>query len=90
MHINTGIENRKSSKATRKELEKIIKNAGGFINFKSVTKETNYLIVGNDGNQCWAFSTYGRKVERTIELRKKGLKIMIIQENDFWDAVENL
>jgi len=80
----------KSSKATRKELEKIIKNAGGFINFKSVTKETNYLIVGNDGNQCWAFSTYGRKVESAIELRKQGFKMMIIQENDFWDAVKNL
>ena len=60
--------------------------AGGI--FKdSVVKNTDFLIVGDEGNPCWAFSCYGRKVEKAIELRKSGSKIQIVHENDFWDCV---
>lgn len=75
-----------SSKATRSEIAKIIESKGGIFN-NSVTKNTNYLIVGGEGNPCWAFACYGRKVEKAIELRKKGIPIIIVHENDFWDEV---
>lgn len=42
--------------------------------------------VGNNGNMCWAYSCYGRKVEKAIELRKKGDNIVIVNEVDFWDS----
>ena len=54
----------------------------------SVSKKTNYLIVGDDGNPCWAYACYGRKVEKAINLRKEGAQIIIVHENDFWDEVE--
>lgn len=76
-----------SSKITRKEFENIVTGQGG-IYHNSVTQKTDYLIVGNSGNPCWAFSCYGRKVEKAIELRKKGLPIIIVHENDFWDAID--
>ena len=52
-----------------------------------MTQKTDYLIVGNEGNPCWAFSCYGRKVEKAVELRKKGSNIQIINEDDFWNAL---
>lgn len=76
----------KSSKATRSEIANIVQDAGGKYH-DSVIQKTNYLIVGNEGNTCWAFACYGRKIEKAIELRKKGHHIMIINEIDFWDCM---
>jgi len=75
-----------SSRATRAEMEKIVLSRGGQVS-KSVTKNTDFLIVGDNGNPCWAFSCYGRKIEQAIGYRKKGARIIIAHEVDFWDAV---
>lgn len=74
----------KSSKASRKELAALIADKGGI--FKdSVVRELDYLIVGADGNPCWAYSCYGRKIEQVIDLRKNGFPILLVHEYDFWD-----
>lgn len=78
-----------STKTSRSEINKLILSLGG-IYHDGVVSDTDYLIVGNDGNKCWAFSCYGRKVEKAVTLRKKGKKIAIIHENDFWDTVEDI
>jgi NAD-dependent DNA ligase len=75
-----------SAKGTRNEIAKIIINKGGIFN-NNVTKKTDYLIVGGEGNPCWAFSCYGRKVEKAVQLRKEGQQIIIIHESDFWDEI---
>ena len=78
-----------SSKTTRSGLKNIIESLHGkFTN--SVSSKTDYLIIGGDGNPCWAYSCYGRKVEDAINLRKKGKKVIIVHENDFWDTIEDL
>lgn len=75
-----------SGRAKRKDIaETIIKMGGEFNN--NVTQKTDFLIVGSDGNPCWAFSCYGRKVEKAVNFRKTGLPIIILHENDFWDEV---
>lgn len=56
---------------------------------ETVSKYTDYLIVGNRGNPCWKFSCYGRKIDAAMQLRKNGAKVQIINENDFWDAVND-
>ena len=76
-----------SKKATRNEIADIICDRGGYYNDR-VTKGTDYLIVGADGNPCWAFSCYGRKVEKAVDLRKEGKHIVIVHEYDFWDEVD--
>lgn len=78
----------KSVKASRAQLSAKIEELGG-VHIERVTKDLNYLIIGSDGNPCWAFSCYGRKVEKAVEYRKKGLPLLIIHENDFWDSVED-
>jgi NAD-dependent DNA ligase len=75
-----------SSRGTRNEIAEMIINNGGSFN-NNVTKKTDYLIVGGEGNPCWAFSCYGRKVEKAVQLRKEGSQIIIVHENDFWDEL---
>lgn len=75
-----------SCKATRAEMKQQIERLGG--TFKSsVSKNTDYLVVGSGGNPCWAYSCYGRKIEEAIELRKSGSKVLIVNELDFWGSM---
>lgn len=78
-----------SARATRKEIETQLNSLGGVFE-NNVTQKTNYLIVGDGGNPCWAFACYGRKVEKAITLRKAGHTLSVIHEFDFWDSVEDL
>jgi NAD-dependent DNA ligase len=75
-----------SNKATRNEIVCKIKNVGGTI-IGNVRENLNYLIVCSAGNQCWAFSCYGRKIEKAVNYRKNGARIIIVHENDLWDAL---
>lgn len=78
-----------STKASRNEIAKIITELGGIFK-NNPTNKTKYLVVGNNGNPCWALSCYGRKVEDAIKRRKNGQQLLIVNETDFWDAVEDL
>jgi NAD-dependent DNA ligase len=76
-----------SMRGTRTELVNEITKRGGAFS-PSVTSKTQYLVIGSAGNPCWAFSCYGRKVERAVEYRKEGTPIIIVHETDFWNAIE--
>jgi hypothetical protein len=76
----------KSSRSTRSEIAAVVQRLGGTF-VPSVKGTLDYLVIGNEGNRCWAFACYGRKIEQAIELRKMGSRMMIVHENDFWDAV---
>ena len=78
-----------SPKYSRKEFSEIVTKLGGkFIN--SISKKVNYLVIGADGNPCWAYACYGRKVEEAVSLRKQGERIQLVHENDFHDAVADI
>lgn len=76
-------------RGNRENLQKDIIKLGG-IPTDSITKKTDYLIVGDNGNPAWAFSCYGRKVEKAINLRKDGHTITLVHEFDFSDIVDDL
>lgn len=76
-----------SSRVRRKDFADIVKSTGATFS-ESLRKSTNYLVVGDSGNPCWAFSAYGRKVERAKAMRKSGHSILIVHEIDFWDALD--
>lgn len=78
-----------SERMKRKDIGEVITSFGGIFK-NSVTNKTRYLIVGNKGNPCWAFSCYGRKVEEAIERRKDGQLLTIVNEYDFWDIIDDL
>jgi NAD-dependent DNA ligase len=77
-----------STKAKRGELVGHVTRRGGAFR-PSVGQNTDFLVIGADGNPCWAFACYGRKVEQAVELRKKGHRIILVHEADFWDALED-
>jgi hypothetical protein len=79
--VFTGI----SERAPRKVIaEHIVKREG---ELSENVAASHYLVVGNNGNPAWAFACYGRKVEKAMQLRKEGRKIVIVNEVDFWDAI---
>lgn len=76
----------KSSRSKRTDIGDKVEALGGVYK-NTVSKKIDYLVIGNDGNPCWAYACYGRKIEQAIELRKLGGSILLVHENDFWDAV---
>lgn len=77
-----------SSRAPRSEIINVIKQYGG--NYSDfISKKINYLVVGDSGNRNWAYSCFGRKVEKVMRYRQEGCPIIIVHEYDFWDAVED-
>ena len=78
-----------SSKFKRNEFEKLVAGLGGK-STKNVSRQVDYLIIGAEGNPCWAYSCYGRKVEAAVNLRKEGHTLVLVHENDFHDAIADV
>ena len=77
-----------SYRAKRHVMAEAVRALGGTAR-GNVSAKTDYLIVGNAGNPCWVYACYGRKIEEAMQLRKAGEKIVIVNETDFWDAIED-
>jgi hypothetical protein len=75
-----------STKHKRGDLSALVQRLGGEA-VESLTSTVNYLVIGADGNPCWAYACYGRKVEKAVQLRKAGVRLLLVHENDFHDAV---
>ncbi len=78
----------KSERYTRRQLAEIVTRLGGMFSDR-VTYDVDYLVIGADGNPCWAFACYGRKVEQAISYRKSGHNIVLVHEYDIYDAIED-
>ena len=63
-------------------LEKL--SAKGGISQGSVTRKTEFLIVGSKGSEMWSAGNYGTKIKKALELQEKGFPIRIIQEKDIF------
>jgi len=75
-----------STRYTRSQLVETVSRLGGEV-VTSMSAKASYLVIGAEGNPCWAYACYGRKVEKAVELRKSGVRLLIVHENDFHDAV---
>lgn len=76
-------------RGTKKEISEVILRLGGSV-MDRVSKKIDYLIVGNAGNPCWAFTCYGRKIEDAVKLRKEGANVVIVNETDFFTSVDRM
>ena len=77
-----------STRATRSDMASRVEQLGGAFS-RSVTPKVHFLVVGSAGNPAWAYSCYGRKVEQAMSLRTEGHSLIIVHENDFWDALHD-
>jgi len=73
---------------TRNELKDIVENNGAFF-VNKLNRDVHCLVIGADGNPSWAFSCYGRKVEKAVGYRKQGINIIFAHEYDFWDSIQD-
>lgn len=68
----------------RREVEEAVIGRGGQCK-RTPCKKTSFLVVGEVGSRDWIHSTFGRKIEKAIELRDGGASIAIIPEERFFD-----
>jgi NAD-dependent DNA ligase len=66
-----------SKEFKRSIIHKNLESKGANI-LKAVSNKIDYLIICENKSTCWAFSTYGRKVEKVIELKNKGSNVDVI------------
>jgi NAD-dependent DNA ligase len=71
---------------TRKDCEAAVERHGGTA--CSLTKKTDYLVVGAYATESWAQSVYGRKIERAVEMKAEGLPICIVGEAHWVEYVK--
>jgi len=68
--------------APREKCEEAIIARGGRVH-PSVTKKINYLVVGGLGSEEWKHGSYGTKITKAIDYKRKGCPIFIVHE-DVW------
>lgn len=71
--------------AARSRVARAVADLGG-VPVLHVGRDLDYLVVAAERDVAWAFSCFGRKVEEAIALRKEGLHVTIVHEDDFWKA----
>lgn len=67
---------------SRKLCQEAIEELGG-VNAKGVTKNLNYLVLGEYITDSWAHESFGRKIEKAMEYRASGISLSIITEKHF-------
>lgn len=77
----------KLERGKKADAQAAIKERGGKVK-SGVSKQLDYLIVGGHGHEAWAYSSYGRKVEAAVTLKTNGVELLIVQEQDFWTAID--
>lgn len=69
-----------ASQFSRPEIKKKIEELGGTVMDKP-TKKTQYLIVGTYVSDAWMQESYGKKIERAVELRaQQGMPAIVTEE----------
>lgn len=64
---------------SRRECEAAVADLGGIP--CSLTMKTSYLVIGEYATESWAHSSYGRKIEKAVEMRDSGVPIAIVGES---------
>jgi len=68
------------------ECEDVITDLGGTID-PVPSANTNYLVIGELGSPDWVHSTFGRSIEKAVELRDSGHAICIVSEEHWVDQL---
>jgi len=68
----------------RREVEMAVMERGGLCK-KNPCKNTAFLVVGEIGSRDWIHSSFGRKIEKAIQLRDGGASVAIISEERFFN-----
>lgn len=76
----------KFASGPRVHCERLVVERGGRCG-STVTRRTDYLVVGTFGSRDWVHSAYGRKIEKAVEYRAGGVPLAIISERHWANAI---
>jgi NAD-dependent DNA ligase len=62
----------------RKDCESLVSDLGATVG--SLTRKTDYLVIGLYATESWKHSTFGNKILDACEMRSSGLPIAIVSE----------
>lgn len=66
--------------------QQVIERGGAAVS--SITQKLNYLVIGEIGSRDWAHSTFGRKIQKAVEYRDKGVPIRIVSEQHWYQTLQ--
>ena len=72
---------------SRNHCEEAISSRGGKI-LGGVSQDLNFLVIGLIGSRDWVHSTFGRKIEKAVNYRSKGMSLSIVAEEHFVNALK--
>lgn len=72
---------------TRAAVWEAIKELGGTVN-ENPRCETKYLMIGHFASRDWLHSSYGLKIQRAVELKRKGHDLFIIAESHWRSTID--
>ena len=78
----------KFASGTRIECQEAVEALGGVAQ-NSVTGNTDYLTIGNEGSENWRQGSHGRKIEKALILRMETGKPAILAESDWLAAIQS-
>ena len=67
---------------TRPDCQRQVSRLGAFCE-DNVTRRTDYLVIGTFGSRDWAHTSFGRKIQKAVDLRTAGKRLAIVGE-DHW------
>ena len=67
---------------TREACHRATEKAGG-VSAPRITKKLDYLVVGTMTTRSWAHTSFGRKIEKAVQLKQDGCPLSIIDEKDW-------
>jgi NAD-dependent DNA ligase len=70
---------------SRAACEEAVKQRGALSG--SLTRGTQYLVIGIYATDSWAHSSYGRKIEKAVAMKAEGVPIKIIGEAHWVEAL---
>lgn len=71
---------------TMLDCEETITEMGGTV-AQTLDKDTDYLVIGELGSPDWVHTTFGRSIERGVELQSQGCLIKIVSEEHWVDCL---
>lgn len=70
---------------TRNACERVVTQRGGII--KSVSKNLDYLVLGELSSHSWKYTSFGNKIDAAIELKNSGIPLLIVSEAQWVQAL---
>lgn len=62
--------------------------AAGALPVDTVTRKLAYLVVGTNVSPHWANTSYGRKIQKAVDLKQRGIPVTIISERRWLAAID--